>query len=111
MSVNIRITPAAAAFYREELELTTHQALRLFVRIGGFGNGGYSVGVQIDRPHKRDYRIQVNGVTFLISPDDAWYMEGLQIDYDPVHGICCSNGQCQELHHPEPATPAIAMAV
>ena len=43
MSVNIRITPAAAAFYREELELTTHQALRLFVRIGGFGSGGYSV--------------------------------------------------------------------
>ena len=111
MPVNIRITPAAAAFYREELELTSNQALRLFVRIGGFGSGGYSVGVQVDRPTHRDYRIQVSGVTFLINPEDTWYMEGLVIDHDPVHGISCSNRHCRDLHHPEVTSLPFAMAV
>ncbi len=111
MPVNIQITPAAAAFYREEMGLTSNQALRLFVRIGGFGSGGYCVGVQMDRPHRRDIRIQVSGVTFLINPDDMWYMEGLIIDHDPVHGICCRSRQCQDLYHPEPAQPALAMAI
>jgi len=111
MPVNIRITPAAAAFYQREMELASYQALRLYVRIGGFGSGGYSIGVQMDRPTKRDYQIQVNGVTFLINPDDTWYMDGLIIDHDPVHGICCSNRQCRDMHHPEPAQPAFAMAV
>lgn len=109
--VDIRITPAAAAFYREELELTPAQALRLFVRIGGYGSGGYSIGVQVDRPNKRDFKIQVNGVTFVISPDDTWYMNGLIIDHDPVHGICCSNRNCRDLYHPEPAVTAFALAV
>ncbi len=111
MSLNVQITPAAAAFYRQEMELSTDQALRLFVRIGGFGCGGYSIGVQVDRPTARDHKIQIGGVTFVVSPDDTWYMEGLVIDHDPSHGICCANRNCEDLHHPELPKQHFAMAV
>jgi uncharacterized protein YneR len=111
LNLDVHITPAAAAFYRQEMELSADQALRLFVRIGGFGCGGYSIGVQVDRPTARDHRVQVGGVTFVISPDDSWYMEGLVIDHDPIHGICCASRHCDDLHHPDLPEQPFALAV
>lgn len=111
MSLNLSISPKAARFYQQELNLQQGQAVRLFVRIGGFGCGGFSMGVQPAKPKTDDHIVQVDGVQFCVCPDDAWYMEGLLVDYHEKHGIHYESGLFEDLLNPVVPQEKIRVAV
>ncbi|WP_353626224.1 hypothetical protein [Bacillus sp. JCM 19041] len=39
------ITERAANFYKKEMDLNSGDILRLYVRVGGIGSGGFSIGI------------------------------------------------------------------
>jgi uncharacterized protein YneR len=100
MALNIRISEAAAAFYRKEMNLCQGEACRIYVRVGGLGNGGYSCGVAKAVPSSRDHVVEVGGVSFFVAPDDAWYLDGMRIELDNQQEIVYRHQRFQELHHP-----------
>lgn len=99
--LNVTITDSAAALYIEEIPLSKGDSLRLYVRVGGIGSGGFSVGVIKDEPTTSSYKIEKNGVTFFITEDDFWYMDGMTIDYKEDLGyLDFSNPMFEQLDHP-----------
>ncbi|WP_216829577.1 iron-sulfur cluster biosynthesis family protein [Alkalihalobacterium elongatum] len=100
--MNISITSAAARFYKQEVLLGEDQPLRLFVRVGGVGSGGFSVGISKEKPTHNSYHTTVEGITFFITEDDAWYFEGMTIDYnEDLNMMIFSNPQFEDIYHPE----------
>lgn len=43
--MKVTLTDSAASLYINEIPLSKGDTLRLYVRIGGIGSGGFSVGV------------------------------------------------------------------
>lgn len=111
MRLNLMITPQAALFYRREMALSPGQGIRLFVRIGGYGCGGYSVGVQPALPTARDMRLEVEGVPFLVREEDLWYLNGLRIEYDAQYGITFRNPLWHDPLHPHAIRSSVSMTI
>ncbi|MCD8500581.1 MAG: HesB/YadR/YfhF family protein [Bacillaceae bacterium] len=80
--MQLSISKGAANFYKKQMELSEGDSLRLYVRVGGCGSGGFSVGVTIDTPSSRAYVSAVNGIQFFVEEDDFWYLDGITIDYN-----------------------------
>ncbi|WP_018922380.1 iron-sulfur cluster biosynthesis family protein [Salsuginibacillus kocurii] len=81
--MNLTITTEAASHYKEEMELAEGDILRLFCRVGGVGSGGFSIGVTVEQEVPADaYSVQVEGITFVVHESDAWYLDGMVIDYN-----------------------------
>ncbi|RSL33297.1 hypothetical protein D7Z54_11785 [Salibacterium salarium] len=80
--MELTIKPGAALLYKEEMDLEDGEYLRLFVRIGGVGSGGYSIGVSIEKPEAEAYVLQEKGIYFFVNPQDQWYLNGMTISYD-----------------------------
>ncbi|OLO27291.1 hypothetical protein BTR23_20405 [Alkalihalophilus pseudofirmus] len=100
--MNVTITPKAARFYKHEVLTEKHQSLRLFVRVGGVGSGGFSVGVIIEEPDHNSFQIEIEGVTFFINGDDTWYFNGMTIDYnEDLNMMIFNNPQFEDIYHPE----------
>lgn len=101
-TMNVTITPEAARFYNHEVLLGKDQPLRLFVRVGGVGSGGFSVGVSKESPTSNCYQTTVEGITFFITEDDAWYFEGMTIDYnEDLNMMIFTNPQFEDIYHPK----------
>ncbi|OLS38054.1 hypothetical protein BTR22_06000 [Alkalihalophilus pseudofirmus] len=84
--MDLKLTDSACTFYINEIPLQKGDTLRLFVRVGGVGSGGFSVGVIKDSPQKTSYTLNKNGVTFFVNEDDFWYLDGMTIDYNEDFG-------------------------
>ncbi|QKS71300.1 hypothetical protein FLK61_31825 [Paenalkalicoccus suaedae] len=82
MELTLHISEKAHAFYREEMGLTKGEELTFFVRVGGVGSGGFSVGLTRGKPVKASTAIEVEGVSYYVMEDDYWYLHGMTIDYD-----------------------------
>ncbi|MFB4164220.1 HesB/YadR/YfhF family protein [Alteribacillus sp. JSM 102045] len=80
--MDLTITPEAARHYKEEMDLKESDHLRLFVRIGGVGSGGFSIGVAKEKPEAEAYVLQEEGISFFVNPQDKWYLDGMTISYD-----------------------------
>ncbi|SDH02447.1 Uncharacterized protein YneR [Alteribacillus persepolensis] len=80
--MDLTITSEAAQLYKEEMDLRNGDYIRLFVRIGGVGSGGFSVGVAQEKPEADAYVLQAEGVLFFVNPQDQWYLDGMTISYD-----------------------------
>ncbi|RSL29818.1 hypothetical protein D7Z54_29130 [Salibacterium salarium] len=80
--MELTIKPEAARLYKEEMDLEDEEYLRLFVRIGGVGSGGYSIGVSKEKPEAGAYTLQEKGIFFFVNPQDQWYLDGMTISYD-----------------------------
>ncbi|MGO4886444.1 HesB/YadR/YfhF family protein [Anaerobacillus sp. MEB173] len=80
--MEMTITDAAAQLYIEEMDLQKNDSLRLFVRVGGCGSGGFSVGVTKETPQSSSYLLEKKGVNFFVNEEDFWYMDGMTIDYN-----------------------------
>ncbi|MFZ4452466.1 HesB/YadR/YfhF family protein [Salibacterium aidingense] len=80
--MKVTIKPEAALLYKEEMELEDGDYLRLYVRIGGVGSGGYSIGVGKEKPEADAYVLQEQGIYFFVNPQDQWYLDGMIISYD-----------------------------
>ncbi|KGA96662.1 hypothetical protein AJ85_07735 [Alkalihalobacillus alcalophilus ATCC 27647 = CGMCC 1.3604] len=100
--MNITLTESAARLYIKEMELKKGDNLRLFVRIGGVGSGGFSVGVMRDTPSERAYVIKIDQVTFFVEEDDFWYLNGMSIDYNEDLGyLQIEHPTFDNIDHPE----------
>lgn len=79
--MNITISKEAAAWYKEELNLSSGSYLRFFVRYGGQSiQSGFSLGIAPTQPTHIGASTEVNGVTFFVEDQDLWFFE----DYDLV---------------------------
>ena len=79
--MNIKISDEAAAWYKEELGLTSGSYLRFFVRYGGQSiQKGFSLGIASDPPTQIGSSVEKNGVTFYVEDKDLWFFE----DYNLV---------------------------
>ena len=54
-------------------------ALRIFIKSGGWS--GFSYGMALDRAKGEDTVFTENGVTVVIDPNSAQYLEGAEVDY------------------------------
>lgn len=96
------ITDNAAQLYIDEIQLKKGDSLRLYVRVGGVGSGGFSVGVMKEEPNERSYCIEKQGVIFSISEDNFWYFDGMTIDYNEDTGyLIIENPTFENIEHPE----------
>ncbi|WP_062197973.1 HesB/YadR/YfhF family protein [Massilibacterium senegalense] len=80
--MKFHITNAAVKMYKDEMELGQGDALRLFVRYAGATSSGFSLGVTRDEPREDDYKAEIEGITFLVNPDDEWFVNNMTLDYN-----------------------------
>ncbi|KMK76344.1 HesB/YadR/YfhF family protein [Alkalihalobacillus pseudalcaliphilus] len=100
--MKLTITEAAARLYIKEMDLQKGDCLRFFVRIGGVGSGGFSIGVMFDSPTERAYIIKQDGVIFFVEEDDFWYLNGMEIHYDEDLGFLqIQSPSFENIDHPE----------
>ncbi|MDT8859898.1 hypothetical protein N0O92_06605 [Alkalihalobacillus sp. MEB130] len=100
--MEITITDSAVSLYIKEIPLKQGDTLRLYVRVGGVGSGGFSVGVLKEEPTPTSYKVSKQGVTFFVNEDDFWYLDGMSIDYDEDLGFLrFSNPNIEQLDHPD----------
>lgn len=83
----LQITDRAAGIYRDDMELSSDDEVRLFVR----GAEGFFLGVEKDASESEDWKTVVNGVRFFIKEDDLWLFDGMTLDF-------CDKGDCIKLH-------------
>ncbi|SFL74060.1 iron-sulfur cluster biosynthesis family protein [Salibacterium qingdaonense] len=91
----------AARLYKQEMELEEGDYVRLFVRVGGVGSGGYSMGVAKEKPEAGSDVLQADGIYFFVNPQDQWYMNGMVISYDPqIDLLTFENPNIQDVTNP-----------
>lgn len=100
--MHVTISKEAAILYKKEMALQDGDSLRLYVRIGGVGSGGFSVGVMKDKPNQSSYIVEQEGIIFFIEEDDFWYFNGMAIDYnEDLDYIQFEHATLKQLEHPE----------
>ncbi|RKL69210.1 hypothetical protein CR203_04045 [Salipaludibacillus neizhouensis] len=99
--MDIKITERAAKFYINEMNLTESDDVSLFVRVGGVGSGGFSVGIHKGKPDKEFLTYEVSSISFCLALDDLWYLDGITIDFDEDIGdIIFRNERFSDLSNP-----------
>jgi len=76
------VTKRAAQFYKKEMELKDGDAVRLYVRYGGQGQYGFSVGIEKSEQNPIQDGTEIEGITFYADPDDRWFVDLLTLDAD-----------------------------
>ncbi|MGY4689952.1 iron-sulfur cluster biosynthesis family protein [Salibacterium sp. K-3] len=95
------IKEEAAAMYKQEMELNEGDYLRLFVRVGGVGSGGFSLGVAKEKPEAGSDVLQACGIYFFVNPQDQWYMDGMVVSYEPgIDLLSFENPKIEDVTNP-----------
>jgi len=85
-SLELHVTEKAVEWYKEELLVDEGMTIRFFVRYGGVGGlvPGFSIGVKVEEENQPHVSVVVDGITFFVSEEDAWYFDGkdLHVTYD-----------------------------
>ncbi|PSL51361.1 uncharacterized protein YneR [Salsuginibacillus halophilus] len=102
--MTVQITEEAAAHYQREMQPANNEVIRLFVRVGGVGSGGFSLGVQKEGREQlpeTSWVIEKAGAVFVVHENDQWYMENLTVDYDSdMDYVQFKSGSFHHLDHP-----------
>jgi iron-sulfur cluster insertion protein len=100
--LNLTITEKATDFYKKELNLSKGNSLSFFVRVGGVGSGGFSVGISLGLPETTYKSEEHYGITFCVAEDDQWYFDGMVIDYHDDYGeVTFENQNIHDVQNPE----------
>ncbi|PYZ98191.1 hypothetical protein CR205_06245 [Alteribacter lacisalsi] len=100
--MNLTITREAADLYKREMNLKEGDSLRLYVRVGGVGSGGFSAGVTKEIPASHCHTAEASGITFHVTEDDVWYFNGMTVKYDPdMDEVSFSNPDIGDVINPE----------
>lgn len=100
--MNLTITDKAINFYKQELKLSKGDYLSFYVRVGGGGSGGFSVGIHLGLPEKDYTSKEFQGMTFCVPEDDHWYFDGMVIDYHEDFGeVTFKNEKINDVTNPE----------
>lgn len=81
----LTVTDEAAEFYKNEWNLDTGDSIKLFVRYGGGGIDGFTLGVDKGEQSSSNIKVTVKGISFYNSPDDDWLIDLAKIDYDAAN--------------------------
>ncbi|MBU9714858.1 HesB/YadR/YfhF family protein [Evansella tamaricis] len=101
--MNFTISNKALVLYQKEMQLQEQDTLMFFVRVGGIGSGGFSVGVTKEKPDTPHYTFHQSGITFYITEEDAWYFDGMTIDFDEDLGqMIFENPSIEDVTNPNP---------
>ncbi|MEF2246844.1 HesB/YadR/YfhF family protein [Paenibacillus sp. IITD108] len=67
----------AARWYKQEMDLSEGDSLRIFVRLGGCGSvhPGLSLGIAKEEPRSPGLVANVEGIQFFLEEDNVWYVE------------------------------------
>ncbi|MFC5711824.1 iron-sulfur cluster biosynthesis family protein [Thalassorhabdus alkalitolerans] len=100
--MDFTISSEAAKHYKKEMELKEGDAVRLFVRVGGVGSGGFSIGVAKETPSPTSFQVTKEGVTFFVTEEDQWYVDGMTISYEPgIDYFHFENPKIKDVINPE----------
>ncbi|MGO0059190.1 iron-sulfur cluster biosynthesis family protein [Brevibacillus fluminis] len=86
MKIELRIQPEFALAYQRYADFRPGDTLRLYVRTGGPGTGGLFYAIEKDEQLANDAAFEVEGMTFVIRPQDFWYFDGGALTYDKRYG-------------------------
>jgi iron-sulfur cluster assembly protein len=89
VKIDITITPEAVQAYKKYAEFQEGEYYRLYVRTSGPGTGGLFYAVektQLDEVKEGDAVCKVEGIYFVIRPNDAWYFDGGTLSYNKYLG-------------------------
>ncbi|MFN7249590.1 MAG: HesB/YadR/YfhF family protein [Anaerobacillus sp.] len=99
--MKLSISEKAVDLYKTEMGLQAGDSLRLYVRVGGCGSGGFSVGVTKDQPSSTSYVTKVNDINFFVVEEDFWYLNGMTIDFDEdLNYLTFKNPNIQDTENP-----------
>lgn len=76
--MKIHITQPAVNFLKGEMKLKNGDALKIYVRYGGFGgiHPGFSLGIQgQNKSNGNTVEKEIEGIHFFVDNDDLWYFE------------------------------------
>jgi len=67
----------AARWYKQEMDLSEGDSLRIFVRLGGCGSvhPGLSLGIVKEEPRNPGLVTLVEGIQFFLEEDNVWYVD------------------------------------
>ncbi|ANU23412.1 HesB/YadR/YfhF family protein [Planococcus donghaensis] len=90
--MQINISNDALDWFKKEMEVTSGEAVRFFVRYGGSSKlqPGFSLGVTKDQPYEIEAKVEEDHVTYFIEKSDAWYFDGHNLDVsvnDDLHEL------------------------
>ncbi|CAM3738059.1 iron-sulfur cluster biosynthesis family protein [Alkalicoccus chagannorensis] len=80
--MEFNMTEKAASFYAAEIPQAARTGLWLYVRVGGIGSGGFSAGLLPGVPDTAYYVKKAPGLDLYITEADAWYFDGMTVDFD-----------------------------
>ncbi|OIJ11214.1 hypothetical protein BKP37_16325 [Anaerobacillus alkalilacustris] len=99
--MEMRISEKAVELYKKEMDLVAGDALRLYVRVGGCGSGGFSVGVTKDEPSEKSFITKESGIRFFVEEEDFWYLNGMVIDFDEdLNYVTFDNPNLKDVENP-----------
>ncbi|MCK0473948.1 iron-sulfur cluster biosynthesis family protein [Halalkalibacter sp. APA_J-10(15)] len=100
--MHLKISKEAAYLYKKEIPLQAGDSLRLFVRVGGVGSGGFSVGVTKEEPPSKCFKVIKENIIFFVTEDDYWYFDGMEINYhEDLDYVQFKHSSFDHLDHPE----------
>jgi uncharacterized protein YneR len=75
--MRIYLSNEAAKWYKTEMNLTTGDKVRFFVRYGGYStiHRGFSLGVELAEPFEIGSETRAEDILFFIEEKDIWYFE------------------------------------
>ncbi|WP_280771868.1 iron-sulfur cluster biosynthesis family protein [Salipaludibacillus daqingensis] len=99
--MNLTITDKASSFYKQEMKLSEGDTVSFFVRVGGVGSGGFSVGIYRGTPDMDYKSTEQAGVIFCVTEEDQWYFDGMVIDYHEDYGeVTFNNKNMDDVSNP-----------
>ncbi len=75
--MQINISEDALKWFKDEMEVTSGEAVRFFVRYGGSSKlqPGFSLGVTKDHPHEIGAQVEQDDVIYFVEQSDLWYFD------------------------------------
>ncbi|MDG5788464.1 iron-sulfur cluster biosynthesis family protein [Evansella sp. AB-P1] len=100
--MNFVITEKAAQFYKRDMHLNNHEYVTFYVRVGGVGSGGFSVGIRKGRP-PFDFQVFPKAtIYFCILEEEKWYFDGMTIDFNEDMGeMTFNNPNIEDVTNPK----------
>ncbi|GIQ67754.1 hypothetical protein DUZ99_11810 [Xylanibacillus composti] len=79
--MNLHVTPEAALFYKEEMDLQEGDHLCLYVKLYGSSSAhpNFSIGVTKGDCGESSLSTTVEGITFYLDAQDQWYVAGYDL--------------------------------
>ncbi len=80
--MKLHVTPEAARFYKEEMDLQEGDQLCLYVKLYGSSSAhpNFSLGIAKGMCGDSTLSATVEGITFYLDPHDEWYVQGYSLE-------------------------------